>query len=873
MVQPKANDEKSSTTDFVLLQLHRSSSEIIYKAFGLYSTEEEAYAAATIKQMQSIEESSKKWPKSVVEEHWQEIQSLYKHIKEELSSFKDRFNHLLTLKLFQEQCPVSYKVLPLRTNASDSKTLLNESIFKTKARNLIDALQPKIDEEVDLDNSDDDDDEEEEEEEEDEVDEEEEEEEGEEEEEEEEVLDESNNEEEDSGEESDENEGEVAADEDDEEDIEDTEGEEEDDDEENAQNENTIPETEEEDQMNGDEGSDDGEEEQPNRGIKRSRTEAEDEEEDEIDEDELVDDEDEPSNTQKDLSEQNNGIMTPPMSPVNGSMDSHRHSANVVAGQTGLLWLARDAEGDHFHPHQQQESPPPKLSAKPAFTVRIPTRKRVIQRHTYRMKDGLDPMNLFRRIKNVEVTTGKGYRRIDAKFMIPSKIQDQFKSSNGVQDAWMAFRQFARENSLIHQDFVDFIENEMIPTLSLMLKDMHHFMQSLLYDKNLKTASLYDYRKKADKMLTRLNTEIYNLASNREDSIKSGKGPYLIPKKDPLLTKYAVMNTIADLYKHENHLHKSFLEVQDKYRQFEQAKIINVYTSLFQRFEAYRSEHGLERSEGVSKIVNIFNAIEADSEWYEFFHHHDNELVKPSAAFKDEHVLEFPNESHPLVQPLIMGDIKRKVGSSKWHNEYYILSPVGVLYCFNSEKDFYCRPYQYKFSIFVPKSNLLVNPESQLIEFTGKSLGLFGKKKTLHMTTTNPQDITHWMSVMGPIANYQQLVPSNQDPAANTDINNHQVDTTTPVVDNNASSIQSKKEEGKSSVDTTQNDQNEQPAGFDGQSPILSKGDLVEEHEPTAEQPDVPASNSNVDAVTDKNHTKEQAPQKQESDILYDTHT
>ncbi|CEG78841.1 hypothetical protein RMATCC62417_13381 [Rhizopus microsporus] len=291
MVQPKANDEKSSTTDFVLLQLHRSSSEIIYKTFGLYSTEEEAYAAATIKQMQSIEESSKKWPKSVVEEHWQEIQSLYKHIKEELSSFKDRFNHLLTLKLFQEQCPVSYKVLPLRTNASDSKTLLNESIFKTKARNLIDALQPKIDEEVDLDNSDDDDDEEEEEEEEDEV----------EEEEEEEVLDESNNEEEDSGEESDENEGEVAADEDDEEDIEDTEGEEEDDDEENAQNENTIPETEEEDQMNGEEGSDDDEEEQSNRGIKRSRTEAEDEEEDEIDEDELVDDEDEPSSRRRKL--------------------------------------------------------------------------------------------------------------------------------------------------------------------------------------------------------------------------------------------------------------------------------------------------------------------------------------------------------------------------------------------------------------------------------------------------------------------------------------------------------------------------------------------------------------------------------------------
>lgn len=111
------------------------------------------------------------------------------------------------------------------------------------------------------------------------------------------------------------------------------------------------------------------------------------------------------TNTQKDLAEQNNGIMTPPMSPIKNSMDSNRHSANVAAGQTGLPWLARDAEGDHFHPHQQQESPPPKLSAKPASIVRIPTRKRTIQRHAYRMKDGLDPVKvLCDRIKTWQVS-------------------------------------------------------------------------------------------------------------------------------------------------------------------------------------------------------------------------------------------------------------------------------------------------------------------------------------------------------------------------------------------------------------------------------------------------------------------------------------
>lgn len=130
-----------------------------------------------------------------------------------------------------------------------------------------------------------------------------------------------------------------------------------------------------------------------------------------------------------------------------------------------------------------------------------------------------------------------------------------------------------------------------------------------------------------------------------------------------------------ELYRHENKLHKDFLTAQDEYRQFEQEKVIDVYTQLFQTFETYRTEHGLERSEGVSKIVSIFNAIEKDSEWQEFLHHHQNELVKSTAAFKDENALDFPNASHPLVQPLLMGDMKRKVGSSKWHNEYYVLSP------------------------------------------------------------------------------------------------------------------------------------------------------------------------------------------------------
>lgn len=121
-------------------------------------------------------------------------------------------------------------------------------------------------------------------------------------------------------------------------------------------------------------------------------------------------------------------------------------------------------------------------------------------------------------------------------------------------------------------------------------------------------------------------------------------------------------------------MHKDFLDTQDSYRRFEQEKIINVYTELFQTFERYRIQHHLENLEGVAKVAGIFNAIETDAEWLDFVQHHDNELVKSNAAFKDEQALDFPNASHPLVQPLAIGVLQRHHGK-KWHEEYYVLSP------------------------------------------------------------------------------------------------------------------------------------------------------------------------------------------------------
>lgn len=119
---------------------------------------------------------------------------------------------------------------------------------------------------------------------------------------------------------------------------------------------------------------------------------------------------------------------TPPMSPINTSLSSNRpgtarSSLKITAGQTGLPWLTRDAEGNNYSPIQQSPeqltatensaspstptSPPPKFLARPrtASVIRFPTRRRTMQKHIYSMKDGLDPVRVLRnRLNNWQIS-------------------------------------------------------------------------------------------------------------------------------------------------------------------------------------------------------------------------------------------------------------------------------------------------------------------------------------------------------------------------------------------------------------------------------------------------------------------------------------
>jgi hypothetical protein len=162
----------------------------------------------------------------------------------------------------------------------------------------------------------------------------------------------------------------------------------------------------------------------------------------------------------------------------------------------------------------------------------------------------------------------------------------------------------------------------------------------------------------------------------------------------------AVIRTIRDLHKQENRLHKAFLEIQENYRQFEQSNIINVYKQLFQTFEQYRTQHRLENLDSVTRVATVFNAIENDSEWLDFVHHHDNALVKHTAVFKDEQASNYPNATHALVQPLMMGNLQRRHGK-KWIRSFYILSPGKCTFCLKNNGYLTCYYSWFTLSIQV----------------------------------------------------------------------------------------------------------------------------------------------------------------------------
>ncbi|KAI8364506.1 hypothetical protein EDC96DRAFT_510921 [Choanephora cucurbitarum] len=272
MVETKKISQEDSSEYTVIYIENPDTQNITYKAIGTYKDQEEAYAAAIVNQLQVIEHVSKSWPKAILIDKQDHILELCQKLKQDFTTYQERFIFLTAQcsHLFQDLLHGQHHVLI--SNRANKPQIINESIFKTKLRNFLDAFQTRTDIEEDLDNSDEDDDEDEE--------------------------DDSDGEEEDLGEEEESEDGEELEEDIPEEEEEEEEGHNEDsmeedlieEEEEERSNTNVVPETT-EDELDEEEGS----------GLKReaSTLDEEDDEEDEIEEDNDEDELEEEDNSNK----------------------------------------------------------------------------------------------------------------------------------------------------------------------------------------------------------------------------------------------------------------------------------------------------------------------------------------------------------------------------------------------------------------------------------------------------------------------------------------------------------------------------------------------------------------------------------------------
>ncbi|KAK4518163.1 uncharacterized protein ATC70_001514 [Mucor velutinosus] len=146
----------TSTQQYVLISIKGDG---LFKAIGVYQNEQDAYAAATVCQMQSIEKFSAKWSKSMLADKQESIMEFCRCIKEDFKSYKERFAYM-TLQCSQIFPNLEYdqhQVLPVEANNNIPSQFISESIFKTKVRNFMDVLRTRSDVEEDLGNSEDDD--------------------------------------------------------------------------------------------------------------------------------------------------------------------------------------------------------------------------------------------------------------------------------------------------------------------------------------------------------------------------------------------------------------------------------------------------------------------------------------------------------------------------------------------------------------------------------------------------------------------------------------------------------------------------------------------------------------------------------------------
>lgn len=129
------------------------------------------------------------------------------------------------------------------------------------------------------------------------------------------------------------------------------------------------------------------------------------------------------------------------------------------------------------------------------------------------------------------------------------------------------------------------------------------------------------------------------------------------------------------VYHQTNKMHETILRLQKEVMITEQ-QFIQDFRQLCQDIYNVRQQTALGIDPGYEKMIQAVENVATDDDWNDFCEHHKQDLISENARFLHPDQLEYPNHTHPLVQPVFAARMERNSNFlHRWHEYIYVLTP------------------------------------------------------------------------------------------------------------------------------------------------------------------------------------------------------
>ncbi|KAJ2961695.1 hypothetical protein NQZ79_g3060 [Umbelopsis isabellina] len=350
----------------------------------------------------------------------------------------------------------------------------------------------------------------------------------------------------------------------------------------------------------------------------------------------------------------------------------------------------------------------------------------------------------FDEIVRAEIMTCKNYQRVAGAIQLPFRDTTQhFKEQNGVQDLCIALREGSRNVANDHEDFAKFINENVLPALARLKKEIKDRMRDMKNDEKLHVDTLWkemDQTKKAMTSLDRICALAHQQQPNQQIS------------HDPWLANLHVLKQLKEQIEEENRLHERMISLQREIATFERSIVENAKSAVRTFYERRAKDIYNQKSNGDS-VLTVLDSLQPDTEWNEFVAKHGDQLVREDAGFKDYRLIEYPNKHDPLVQVMKKGKLSRKTVVMRSYNErFYFLTPAGYLHEFRPDDN--ADP---ELSMYIPSTTVTAlegGKNGYNIEIRGRNtVGVINRERTFTLRANSYEDQQAWYEQLKELAN------------------------------------------------------------------------------------------------------------------------